>query len=58
MLEVVQLLVMLGLYIAIHMIWEGRQDGEKEEIPGANKIKQLRVEHSNNKKKERSEPRL
>lgn len=40
------------------MIWEGRQDGEKEEIPGANKIKQLRVEHSNNKKKERSEPRL
>lgn len=54
----VQLLVMLGLDIAIHMIWEGRQDGEKEEIPGANKIKQLRVEHSNNKKKERSEPRL
>lgn len=58
MLEVVQLLVMLGLDIAIHMIWEGRQDGEKEEIPGANEIKQLRVEHSNNKKKERSEPRL
>lgn len=58
MFKVVQLLVMLGLDTTIHVIWKGRQDGEKEEIPGAKKIKQLRVEQSNNKKKERSEPWL
>lgn len=51
----VQLLVILGLNITIHMIQEGRQDGEKE-ISGANKIKQLTAEHSNYRKKERSEP--
>ena len=55
MFEVVQLLVMLGLNITIHMIQDGRQDGEKEEIPEANKIKQVRVEHRNYKKKERTE---
>lgn len=46
MLTILQLLMIPGLDINIYMSQEGRQDREEEEIPGAKKVKQLRVQQS------------